>query len=189
MERLLRPFPAGSALEGTVSATWCLRERCGKRSRNVQVEFRCQRGGIPVEFRCQSIFSRVEFRCQWNSGVRASFREGIPVSAHLFARRTTTTAKEFRGEGIPVSERRNSGVRASFRSKEFRCQSIFSFRNSGVSGIPVSEHLFARRTTTTAKEFRCQSIFSFRNSGVRASFRVADDHDGAAHGRCRGDGK
>ncbi len=27
------------------------------------------------------------------------------------------------------------------------------------------------------------------NSGVRASFRVADDHDGAAHGRCRGDGK
>ena len=28
-----------------------------------------------------------------------------------------------------------------------------------------------------------------RNSGVRASFRVADDHDGAAHGRCRGDGK
>ena len=34
-------------------------------------------------------------------------------------------------------------------------------------------------------EFRCQR----RNSGVRASFRVADDHDGAAHGRCRGDGK
>lgn len=27
------------------------------------------------------------------------------------------------------------------------------------------------------------------NSGVRTSFRVADDHDGAAHGRCRGDGK
>ena len=26
------------------------------------------------------------------------------------------------------------------------------------------------------------------NSGVRASFRVADDHDDAAHGRCRGDG-
>ena len=30
---------------------------------------------------------------------------------------------------------------------------------------------------------------SWGNSGVRASFRVADDHDGAAHGRCRGDGK
>jgi len=27
------------------------------------------------------------------------------------------------------------------------------------------------------------------NSGVGAAFRVADDHDGAAHGRCRGDGK
>ena len=27
------------------------------------------------------------------------------------------------------------------------------------------------------------------NSGVGASFREADDHDGAAHGRCRGDGK
>ena len=83
-------------------------------------------------------------------------------------------------------------------------------------GIPVSEHLFARRRTrrprnsgvrasfreaedqTTGipvKEFRCQSIFSRgggpddRNSGVRASFRVADDHDSAAHGRCRGNGK
>ena len=30
---------------------------------------------------------------------------------------------------------------------------------------------------------------SERNSSVRASFRGADDHDGAAHGRCRGDGK
>jgi DNA adenine methylase len=30
--------------------------------------------------------------------------------------------------------------------------------------------------------------FARGNSGVRASFRVADDHDGAAHGRCRGDG-
>ena len=33
-----------------------------------------------------------------------------------------------------------------------------------------------------AREFRCQSIFS-RNSGVRASFRVADDHDGGKRKR------
>ena len=44
--------------------------------------------------------------------------------------------------------KRNSGA-------EFRCQTLFG------SGIPVSEHLFAWRTTTTAR----------------------------AHGRCRGDGK
>ena len=38
-----------------------------------------------------------------------------------------------------------------------------------------------------AGEFRCQG--EFRCLADPASFRVADDHDGAAHGRCRGDGK
>ena len=111
-------------------------------------EFRCQRG----EFRCQSIFSggipvsggnsgvRGEFRCQGgipvsggNSGVRGEFRcqGGIPVSGG-----NSGVRGEFRCQGgIPVSGG-NSGVRG-----EFRCQ----------GGIPVSEHLFARRTTTTAR--------------------------------------
>ncbi len=40
---------------------------------------------------------------------------------------------------------------------EFQCQSVFSRgRNSGVRGIPVSEHLFEE----FRREFRCQSIFS-----------------------------
>ena len=38
------------------------------------------------------------------------------------------------------------------------------------AGIPVSEHLFGNSGVGW-------------NSGVAASFRVADDHDGAAHGR------
>ena len=61
---------------------------------------------------------------------------------------------------------------------------MFFGGNSGVGGIPVSEQ----------GEFRCQSMFfggnsgvggiPGGNSGVRATFRVADDHDGAAHRRC-----
>ena len=63
------------------------------------------------------------------------------------------------------------------------------------AGIPVSGQW----------EFRCQSFIPRNrnnengvglwwpmvegNFGVRASFREVNDHDGAAHGRCRGDGK
>ncbi len=52
-------------------------------------------------------------------------------------------------------------------------------RNSGVRASFSRGGRLRRRG-----EFWCR-----RNSGVRVSFRVADDHDGAAHGRCRGDGK
>ena len=65
----------------------------------------------------------------------------------------------------------NSGVRGWNSGVEFRCQ-------VSNSGVRVS--------------FRGDLMFSgeFRgNSGLRASFRVADDHDGAVDGRCRGDGK
>ena len=62
--------------------------------------------------------------------------------------------------------------------------SVFFHRRKGISrGIPVSEHLFAGIPVSGNSGVRAG------NSGVRASFRVADDHDGAAHGRCRGDGK
>ena len=47
---------------------------------------------VAVEFRCQA----VELRCQWNSGVSSGIpvsESGIPVSEHLFAWRTTTTAR------------------------------------------------------------------------------------------------
>jgi hypothetical protein len=114
------------------------------------------------------------------------------VSEHLFAWRTSTTARltddaEAMGNdldpvlctvgpatgGIPASEH---------LFEEFR------------RGIPVSEGEEFPCQEEFREEFRCQSIFSrgipvSGNSGVGASFRVADDHDGAAHGRCRGDGK
>ena len=59
---------------------------------------------------------------------------------------------------------------------EVKADSHQIWRIRSVRRIPVSERLFAGRIPRA--EFR-----------VRASFHVADDHDGAAHGRCRGDGK
>src|SRR5208337_332658 len=103
----------------------------------------------------ENVVVSVPGTCRWNSGVR-----------EVEFRWNSGVRASFRGRnsGIPVSEQWNSGVRASFRGW-----------NSGVR----------RNSGVREKEFRCQSIFSFRNSGVRASFREADDHDGAAHGRCR----
>ena len=46
-----------------------------------------------------------------------------------------------------------------------------------------------RRWRVDCQETRGNSGVRGGNSGVGASFREADDHDGAAHGRCRGDGK
>ena len=51
------------------------------------------------------------------------------------------------------------------------------------SSVPPAPHgglgVLSRHLVNSGPDFRSS----------RASFREADDHDGAAHGRCRGDGK
>ena len=55
---------------------------------------------------------------------------------------------------------KNSGTRNSTARSQNRRLAIWRGIPVSERGIPVSEHLFAWRTTTTAEEFRCQSIFS-----------------------------
>ena len=88
------------------------------------------------------------------------------------------------GGGTEASERKTVLPRSFYLGRSQRRMDVSALiarrpsqRNSSVRAsfrerIPVSE-----RANSGA------------NSGVRASFRGADDHDGAAHGRCRGDGK
>ena len=99
----------GYSGEGRVPLGDSLARNSGVRGISVSEHFGSANFGVR-EFRCQSIFSRIPA----NSGVRR-----IPGR-------------------IPVSEGANSGVRGG----EFRCQR---------GRIPVPEHLFAWRTTTTAR--------------------------------------
>src|SRR5208337_3904634 len=60
----------------------------------------------------------------------------------------------------------------------------------GASAVPRARRLERKGTLGSRGPWGQTEFCSPEgNSGVRASFRVVDDHDGAAHGRCRGDGK
>ncbi len=62
--------------------------------------------------------------------------------------------------------------------------------SNGLTGVrQVRMHAFEMIGTARFTGPRSLEVRLRKNSGVRASFREADDHDGTAHGRCRGDGK
>ena len=93
----------------------------------------------------------------------------------------------------PGEARKDLSADALFGSLRSRFASLPDPR-SGEVEIPLADALMSAFAMFSLKD---PSLLAFdhrrhnpnKNSGVRASFREADDHDGAAHGRCRGDGK